>query len=84
MAVALYLVRLLVFNLIKISPNSLIAIESNCWIFGVFGFGYKYLNKPGRTLSYLSKAAYPIYIIHMFVLYGGAYFILPLEIPVLN
>jgi peptidoglycan/LPS O-acetylase OafA/YrhL len=80
LAIVLYLVRLLVFDLK--SPDSLIAIESNCWIFGVFGFGYKYLNKPGRTLSYLSKAAYPIYIIHMFVLYGGAYFILPLEIPV--
>ncbi len=58
----------------------LMAIESNCWIFGVFGFGYKYLNKPSKALSYLSKAAYPVYIIHMFVLYAGGLIILPLEI----
>ncbi len=64
-------------------PGYLTAIESNCWIFGVFGLGYKYLNKPSKTLRYLSQAAYPVYIIHMFVLYAGALFILPLEIPIL-
>ena len=53
------------------APGYLMAIESNCWIFGVFGFGYKYLNKPSKILSYLSQAAYPVYIIHMFVLYAG-------------
>jgi glucan biosynthesis protein C len=65
------------------SPGYLIAIESNCWIFGVFGFGYKYLNKPSKTLSYLSQAAYPVYIIHMFVLYAAAIFILPMQLPIL-
>ncbi|WP_209403641.1 acyltransferase family protein [Pseudozobellia sp. WGM2] len=65
------------------APGYLTAIESNCWIFGVFGLGYKYLNKPSKTLSYLSQAAYPVYIIHMFVLYAGALFILPLEISIL-
>ena len=65
------------------APGYLTAIESNCWIFGVFGLGYKYLNKPSKILSYLSQAAYPVYIIHMFVLYTGALLILPLEIPIL-
>jgi len=65
------------------APGYLTAIESNCWIFGVFGLGYKYLNRPSKTLSYLSQAAYPVYIIHMFVLYAGALFILPLKIPIL-
>lgn len=78
-SVALYIIRLMVFELK--SPGYLMAFESNCWIFSVFGFGYKYLNKPGATLTYLSQAAYPIYIIHMFVLYAGAMIILPLEIP---
>ncbi|ASV30720.1 acyltransferase family protein [Maribacter cobaltidurans] len=64
------------------APGYLMAIESNCWIFGVFGLGYKYLNHPSKTLSYLSQAAYPIYIIHMFVLYAGAFLILPMTIPV--
>lgn len=65
------------------APGYLMAIESNCWIFGVFGLGYKYLNKPSKKLSYLSKAAYPVYIIHMFVLYAGAMLILPLQLPVM-
>jgi membrane-bound acyltransferase YfiQ involved in biofilm formation len=81
LATALYIIRLMVFELK--SPDYLLAIESNCWIFAVFGFGYKYLNKPGAALSYLSQAAYPIYIIHMFVLYLGAMIILPLELPVI-
>jgi hypothetical protein len=70
------------FNYATEAPGYLTAIESNCWIFGVFGFGYKYLNRPSNILSYLSQAAYPVYIIHMFVLYFGAMLILPLEIPV--
>jgi hypothetical protein len=71
------------FRLMEIpSIGFLVAIESNCWIFGLFGVGYKYLNRPSTILSYLSKAAYPVYIIHMFVLYAGAMMILPLEIPV--
>lgn len=81
LAVVLYVIRWLVFDLK--SPDYLMAIESNCWIFAVFGFGYKYLNKPSAALSYLSQAAYPVYIIHMFVLYAGCLFILPLEIPVM-
>jgi membrane-bound acyltransferase YfiQ involved in biofilm formation len=81
MAIALYIIRLMLFNLK--SPGYLLAIESNCWIFAVFGFGYRYLNKPGAALSYLSEAAYPIYIIHMFALYAGAMIILPMEIPVM-
>lgn len=44
-----------------------LVIESTCWIMAVFAFGHKYLNKPSTTLSYLSEAAYPIYIIHMIV-----------------
>lgn len=78
LAVILYIVRLFVFQ--TNSPGYLMAIESNCWIFAIFGFGYQYLNKPGKTLGYLSQAAYPVYIIHMFVLYAGALIILPLKI----
>jgi len=78
-AVILFSIRLIVFQLK--SPNYLMAIESNLWIFAVFGFAYKFLNRPGKTLSYLSQAAYPIYIIHMIFLYLGSYFIMPLAIP---
>lgn len=81
MAVALYVIRFIVFELK--SPGYLMAVESNCWILAVFGFGYKNLNKPSEMLSYLSQAAYPVYIIHMFVLYAGAMIILPLNMPVI-
>ncbi|MFX0557766.1 acyltransferase family protein [Maribacter sp. CXY002] len=80
LAAVLYSIRLFVFA--TEAPGYLMAIESNCWIFGVFGLGYNYLNRPSKTLNYLSQAAYPVYIIHMFVLYGGAMFILPLDMPV--
>lgn len=62
------------------APNFLLAVESCNWIFAVFGFAYKHLNRPSRALNYLSKGAYPIYILHMIFLYLGAYFLIPLEI----
>lgn len=63
------------------APYYLKSIESNLWIFTAFGFGHKYLNKPSKTLSYLSQSAYPIYIIHMAFLYLAAWLIFPLDIP---
>ena len=51
------------------------------WIFALLGFGYKYFNKPGKILSYLSQAAYPVYIIHMIFLYLASFIILPLDLP---
>ncbi len=80
LALTLYIVRFTVFGLR--SPAYLMVIESNCWIFSLFGFAHAYLNKPSSVLSYLSQAAYPVYIIHMFALYAGAALILPLKIPV--
>jgi hypothetical protein len=77
-ATILYAIRLFAFKTATL--DYLIPIESNCWIFGLFGFSYKYLNKPSALLRYLSQAAYPVYIIHMFVLFAGALIILPLEI----
>jgi glucan biosynthesis protein C len=80
LALSMYLLRLFVFE--GDSPLYLMAIESNFWIFGLFGLSYRYLNRPSAALSYLSKAVYPIYIIHMFVLYFGASIILPLALPI--
>ncbi|MGW8314451.1 MAG: acyltransferase family protein, partial [Bacteroidales bacterium] len=75
-----FILRYAVFHLE--APGILAAAESTFWIFSALGFGYKYLNRPGKTLSYLSQAAYPVYILHMIFLYAGASVILPLEIPV--
>ncbi len=78
-ALTLFLLRYFIFNLK--APDYLLSTESVLWIMSVFGFAYKYLNHPGKILSYLSPAAYPIYIIHMVFLYLGSYFIMPLGIP---
>ncbi|WP_305983463.1 acyltransferase family protein [Roseivirga thermotolerans] len=79
-ALILYAVRLLHYELV--GPNELMAIESVAWILTAFGFAHKYLNRPSRLLSYLSAAAYPIYIIHMAALYFFSYLIFPLAWPV--
>lgn len=63
-------------------PTYQLSIESNLWIFCILAFAYKYLNLPSRTLNYLSQSAYPVYIIHMVVLYGTAYCIFPLNLDV--
>jgi membrane-bound acyltransferase YfiQ involved in biofilm formation len=64
-------------------PGVLLSIESNSWIFTVLAFGYRYLNRPGRVLHYLSSAAYPIYILHMVFLYGACILVFPWELPAL-
>lgn len=79
LAIGLFINRLI--NIQYGIPHYLMALETNLWVFAVLGFGNQYLNKPGRALSYLSAAAYPIYIIHMFVLYLGSYLIFPLVWP---
>lgn len=78
LAFTLYLLR--VQGVTSDLLNYLIPVESNFWIYTVFGFGYKYLNRPSKALTYLSNAAYPIYIIHMFFLYWSSAMIFPLDI----
>jgi hypothetical protein len=58
----------------------LIPVESNLWIYTVFGWGHKYLNRPGKILTYLSAAAYPVYIIHMVFLYLASLIVFPMDI----
>jgi membrane-bound acyltransferase YfiQ involved in biofilm formation len=64
------------------TPAYLIVTESQAWIFSVLAFGNKHLNHTGKVLQYLSPAAYPVYILHMFFLYLGSALIFPLAIPV--
>jgi glucan biosynthesis protein C len=77
-AILLFLLRYIEFQMV--APRYLLAIESNMWIFAAFGFANKYLQKPSKALSYLTKAAYPVYIIHMIFLYLGSFLIMPLDI----
>jgi glucans biosynthesis protein C len=76
LALALYLIR---FNYFQLNvPPYLLVLESDCWIFSVLAFGHKYLNRPSATLSYLSQAAYPVYILHMIFLSLGSMLIFPM------
>lgn len=64
------------------APGFMTAIESTSWIVTIIGFAATYLNRPSARLSYLSEAAYPVYIIHMLMLYGASAILFPLSIPV--
>jgi peptidoglycan/LPS O-acetylase OafA/YrhL len=79
-AVVFFITRLLIFQMR--APGYLIVVESQFWIFTVLAFGSKYLNHGGSVLSYLSNAAYPVYIIHMIFLFLGSLIIFPLTLPV--
>jgi peptidoglycan/LPS O-acetylase OafA/YrhL len=78
-AATLYTLRLLEGEFI--APLYLKSIESNLWIFTVFGFGHRYLNKPSGALTYLSQSAYPIYILHMIFLYLASWLLFPMDMP---
>ena len=79
-AIGLFVLRMNYFGMN--TPVYLIVLESQVWIFSVLAFGNKYLNQPGKVLRYLSPAAYPVYILHMLLLYLGSALIFPLAIPV--
>ncbi len=57
-------------------------VETCLWIFTVFAFANKHFNFSNTALSYLSKAAYPVYIVHMIFLGLSCMTILPLTIQV--
>ena len=69
-------------QLVQRVPVYQLATESVFWLFSVFAFAFRYLNHPSRLLSYLSQAAYPIYILHMPFLFLGSSLIFPLDIDV--
>ena len=58
-------------------------METCFWVFTIFAFAKLYLNFSNRVLTYFSKAAYPIYILHMIFLGLSSSLVLPLEINVL-
>jgi glucans biosynthesis protein C len=62
------------------TPSYLLVAESQCWIFSVLAFGHRYLNFSNKALTYLSQAAYPVYILHMVFLYLGSLLIFPLDV----
>lgn len=78
MASSLFIIRWTQFEL-SIS-SYLMAIESILWIFTIFGIAYAYFNHKNHILNYLSKASYPIYIVHMIFQYMSNDLIFNLDI----
>lgn len=48
----------------------------------MMAFAQKYLNRGGKTLDYLSRAAFPVYIFHQSVLIVVAYFVVQWNLSV--
>lgn len=49
----------------SLAVNVLTGFESANWMLAAFGFGAAFLNKPSKSLAYLSSAVYPVYIVHL-------------------
>jgi len=77
-ATILFIIRLLQPNMQV--PLYQLVVESDLWIFAMLALGRKYLNKPSCALTYLSQAAYPVYILHMVMLYLASLLIFPLSL----
>jgi hypothetical protein len=75
----LFGVRLFVFELQDVLPW-LTALESTSWMLALLGFGARFLNRPSGALTYLSSAAYPVYIVHLPIQFVLCYFVLPLPV----
>ncbi|QNL20442.1 acyltransferase [Hyphobacterium sp. CCMP332] len=63
-------------------PKYLMALETVIWIYGIFGLSFSYLNFNNKYLSYLSEAAYPVYIVHWIFIHLGSLWIFNINIPV--
>ena len=61
--------------------NVLTGFESANWMLAAFGFGAAFLNKPSKSLAYLSSAVYPVYIVHLPVQMLCSSLVFQLEIP---
>ncbi|TAG30311.1 MAG: acyltransferase [Sphingobacteriia bacterium] len=67
-------------NYVSLPKKVHLPIETCLWVFTIFSFAKQYLNIPHRKLTYYSKAAYPVYILHMIFLGLSCSLILPLEL----
>ncbi|WP_370977802.1 acyltransferase family protein [Agaribacterium sp. ZY112] len=79
LALALYLFRVLLWQ--NKPPTLLLSTEASLWLLSALGLSYRYLNKKSAWLTYLSPAVYPMYILHMMVMYTICKLILPVSLP---
>ncbi|RXJ74654.1 hypothetical protein CS022_03630 [Veronia nyctiphanis] len=77
-AAGLYIARVKGFT-IATAPI-LTAVEASLWILSALGTGHRYLNKPNRWLPMLSQSVYPVYLVHMLILFLLSTLLLPLSV----
>jgi len=69
----------LILLLWYITYYTLFSFSSWCWLIVIYGYGKKYLTKQNALISYLSKIALPIYIIHLTVIIMIGFYVLQWE-----
>ncbi|MEQ8561057.1 MAG: acyltransferase [Cytophagales bacterium] len=79
-ALIMYIIRLVYWDME--GPNYLMALETIVWIYAILGISFSYLNFGNKYLSYLSEAAYPVYIIHWIFIQLGSILLFRFDIPV--
>ncbi|HAA12622.1 MAG TPA: hypothetical protein DCE41_13385 [Cytophagales bacterium] len=79
LAFLLYLARLEFISLGPIREYALVttSVESGMWMLAFLGYGSLLLRQPRRVFQYLSKAVFPIYIIHLPIQQAVAFFLFP-------
>lgn len=50
-----------------------------CWLIAIYGYGKNFLTKKNSLISYLSKIALPMYIIHLTIIIAIGYYVLQWE-----
>jgi hypothetical protein len=45
------------------------------------GYGLQHLNNGSRVLSHFNEAILPVYVLHQPILFIGAFYVFPLELP---
>lgn len=48
-------------------------------LFGILGLGHRYIRSGGKVLAYLSKAAFPIYLLHLLITTLIAFFVIKID-----
>ena len=74
-AFALFIQRIYVWE--NNVPMFIVSAEASFWLLAALGLAHRYLNKDMAWLKHLSPAVYPMYILHMIVMYGMCRLVLP-------
>jgi len=54
------------------------------WLLACLGYAGRFLQRPGRVLTYLNRAVYPLFCLHLTVIVALEYVIIPLDWSVLT